>query len=117
MFFYIDWPLARPSDKKTIDYFIHIGKILSNSAADNVGDDGERIDKGEILEILCSTLEMSEADLQACQGKTLLSTARLVIGARHPEESKSFADVPKEHIQAAAGESFPVTQNSVNSLL
>ena len=72
---------------------MHIGKILSNSAADNVFGDGDGMDKGDILDLLCSALDMTEADLQACQGKTLLSTARQVIGTKHPDESTTFADV------------------------
>lgn len=52
---------------------------------------------------------MNETDLRACQGKTLLSTARQIIGTKHPDESTTFADVPKKHIQAAAGESFLVS--------
>jgi hypothetical protein len=107
---------VRPSDKKTIDYFIHMGKILSNSTDDNIGDDGEMIDKGEILDLLCSALDMTEADLQACQGKTLLSTARQVIGTKYPDESTTFADIPKAHLQAAAGESFPIGLHILNSL-
>ena len=89
----IDLRVARPT-KKTIDYFIHIGRILSNSAADNVFDDGERIDKGENLDVLCAALDMSEADLTACQGNTLMSTARQVISTKHPDESTTFTDVP-----------------------
>lgn len=66
--------------------------------------DGDAHDKQEILNLLCSALGMTEAELQACQGKTLLSTARQVIAAKYPAELATFSDVSKEHLQAAAGE-------------
>lgn len=70
-----------------------------------VSDDGdESLDRGDILEHICTILGMTEVELRACTGKNLLSTARQVIGAKYPGLSTTFADVAKEHVQAVAGQ-------------
>ena len=69
-----------------------------------VSDDGdESLDRGDILDHICTILGMPEAELRAYTGKNLLSTARQVIGAKYPGLSTTFADVAKEHVQAVAG--------------
>ncbi|UJR34562.1 hypothetical protein I4U23_027338 [Adineta vaga] len=94
--------MPRPVDKQTIEYFIYVGKTLSNYV-DEVSDDGdESLDKGDVLDYICTALGMTEAELRACAGKTLLSTARQVIGTKYPGLSTTFADVAKEHVQAVA---------------
>ncbi|CAF1527532.1 unnamed protein product [Adineta ricciae] len=94
--------MPRPVDKQTIDYFIYVGKTLSNYV-NEVSDDGDgSLDRGDILDYICTTLGMTEAELRACAGKTLLSTARQVIGKKYPGLSTTFADVAKEHVQAVA---------------
>lgn len=94
---------ARPTDKQTIDYFIRIGKTLSNDVNETSKDGEESIDRGEILAFISTTLDMSEDDLTNCNGKTLLSTARQVIGKKYPDPLTTFGDVETKHIQAAAG--------------
>ena len=82
---------------------MQVGKILSNESHPHSEIDGDELDKGEILDYICSTLDMTEAELIACNGKTLLSTARQVIAKKYPEPHTTIADVSQEHIQAAAG--------------
>ena len=69
-----------------------------------MNDSNEMVNKEEILDRICAVLEMSEGELAACTGWSLLSTARQVISAMYPDEMTIFAEVKKEHIQAVAGE-------------
>ena len=94
---------ARPSDKQTIEYLIHIGKILSNDQGDGGSADDQNLNKDEILAHICTVLGMTDSELKSCQGKTILSTARQTISKKYPNASTTFADVLTEHIQAAAG--------------
>jgi hypothetical protein len=98
--------VARPVDKHTIEYLVHVGKMLANDSG-NVSDGTEDVlDRGEILDLICTRLGMTEAELICCTGKTLLSTARQVIGGKYPDESTEFSQVDNEHVLAAAGECF-----------
>lgn len=49
---------------------------------------------------------MTDLELNVNVGKTILSTARRVIGAKYPNMTTVFADVDKQHIQAVTGEFF-----------
>jgi hypothetical protein len=98
--------IARLVDKQTIEYLVYVGKMLANDSG-SVSDGTEDVlDQGEILDLICTRLYMSEAKLISYTGKTLLSTARQVIRGKYPEESTEFAHVDNEHILAAAGERF-----------
>lgn len=66
-------------------------------------DGEESLDRGEILDLICTQLDMSEHELTSCNKGTLLSTARQVIGKKYSDPSTVFADVEQKHIQAAAG--------------
>lgn len=98
--------IARPVDKQTIEYLIHVGKILASDSGSVPDSSEDVLDRGEILDLICTRLGMTEAELISCTGKTLLSTARQVIGGKYPDESTEFAQVDNEHILAAAGECF-----------
>ncbi|CAF1341581.1 unnamed protein product [Rotaria sp. Silwood1] len=93
---------SSPVDKSTIQYFIHVGKVLANDLGISMNDSNEMVNKEEILDVICAALEMSEAELAARIGQGLLSTARQVISAKYPDEMTTFAEVKKEHIQAVA---------------
>ena len=93
--------LARPTDQKTIDYLIHIGHVLSG-ATDTDNDD--IIEKGELLDPIMTTLEMTEPELTGYISRSVLSTARQIIGAKYPGEHVVYADVKKEHIKAIVGQ-------------
>lgn len=91
-------------DKNTIDYFIHLGKVLSGSI--NPGNnEEEEVDKGEILDSIMNTLEMTEAQLSANTAKSILSTARQVIAFKYPEEHVAYCNVRKDHIHAVVRKS------------
>ena len=81
---------ARPVDRATIQYLIHIGKVLANESSADGSDMDQDVDKGDILELICTTLNMSEAQLASCKGKSLLSTARQIVAARYPNEKGVF---------------------------
>ena len=70
----------------------------------SLNDSNKMVNKEEILDRICAVLEMSDGELAACTGRSLLSTARQVISAMYPNEMTIFAEVKKEHIQAVAGE-------------
>ncbi|CAF4957099.1 unnamed protein product, partial [Rotaria sp. Silwood1] len=73
---------SSPVDKSTIQYFIHVGKVLANDLGISMNDSNEMVNKEEILDVICAALEMSEAELAARIGQGLLSTARQVISAK-----------------------------------
>lgn len=79
---------------------------MSNEINADGSDISQEIDKGDILDRMCTILNMTEVDLSSCHGKTLLSTARQIAAAKYPDENVVFGDVPKEHIQAIAGKYF-----------
>ncbi|CAF4466881.1 unnamed protein product, partial [Rotaria sp. Silwood2] len=105
--------MPRPVDKSTMQYFIHIGKVLANDFGISMNDSNEMVNKEEILDVICAALEMSEAELAARIGQGLLSTARQVISAKYPDEMTTFAEVKKEHIQAVAGEISDVIDDDI----
>ncbi|CAF0784751.1 unnamed protein product [Adineta ricciae] len=94
---------ASPTGKQTIQYLVQVGKILSNESDPCSEIDDDEIDRGEISGYICSTLDMSESELLAFNGKTLLSTARQEFRKKYPDPNTIFANATKEHIQAAAG--------------
>lgn len=61
------------------------------------------MEKGELLDSIMTTLDMTEAELTGNIKRSILSTARQLIGVKYPEESVVYADVKKEHIKAIAG--------------
>ena len=92
--------LARPTEKSTIEYLVHIGKILSGGVV-NVGNgDDQDVEKGEILDSIINILGMTEEELTANTSRSALSTARQVIGQKYPGDDVVYADVKREHIQA-----------------
>ena len=95
--------LARPIDKMTIDYLIHVGKVLSGGTVNGEDDYDEEMGKGEMLESIMQTLDMSEEELTANTGRSILSTARQLIGAKYPGQRVIYANVKKEHIKAVVG--------------
>ena len=95
--------LARPVDKNTIQYFVHIGKILAHDIESTTNDINDVNSKKNLLTSICERLGMTETELAARTGRTILSTARQVASAKYPNEQHVFADVSKEHIQAIAG--------------
>jgi hypothetical protein len=80
--------------------------MLANDSGSVPDSSEDVLDRGEILDLICTRLDMTEVELISCTGKTLLSTARQVIGGKYPDESTEFAQVDNEHILAAAGECF-----------
>ena len=92
--------LARPTDKTTIDYRVHIGKILSGSIVDGIENDDQEIDKGELMDKTMNSLGMSEEELNINTNRSALSTARQIIGSKHPGDDVIYANVEKDHIQA-----------------
>jgi hypothetical protein len=103
IFYTASFVLARPTDKTTVEYFIHIGRVLSGGTINPDHGDDEYVDKGELLDLIMNTLDMTEAELTANTGKSTLPTARQVIGAKYPGENVIYADVEKEHINAVVG--------------
>lgn len=93
--------LARPTDPKTIDYFIQIGKVLS---CDTETVNEKTIEKGELLDSIMATLEMTETELTQYIGRSILSTARQIVGTKYPGEDVVYANVKKEHIKAIVGQ-------------
>ncbi|CAF0995444.1 unnamed protein product [Adineta steineri] len=91
--------MPRPVDKITIKYFINTGKVLSDDIDDPSHIDNT-IDNEILLTTICETLNMTDSELHANIGKSILSTARQVIGAKYPDLATIFADVQKVHIQA-----------------
>ncbi|CAF0809163.1 unnamed protein product [Adineta steineri] len=91
--------MPRPVDKITIKYFINTGKVLSDDIDDPSHIDNT-IDNEILLSTICETLNMTDSELHANIGKSILSTARQVIGAKYPNLATIFADVQKVHIQA-----------------
>lgn len=76
-FFCLDRPTGAAAS-----YFIDIGKILTgvSSKADNEED------KGEQLENICSTLQMNERQLKACEHDIdITKTCRSIIKHLHPD--------------------------------
>lgn len=103
MIFIFCYSLARPVDKATIQYFVYIGKVLSNDPSISANETNSNVDKNELIQKICATLDLTESELAECVGKTILSTARQVISKRYPNRTTVFADVDKTHIQAVAG--------------
>ena len=68
-------------------------------SSDNAHGDDCMTDKGEILNLICSALKITEAESQACQGKPLLSTEGQLTGTW-------YFDLSNEYIQAVAGKPF-----------
>ena len=66
-------------------------------------DDAEEIDKGDRLDRIMVALGMSETELTNNTGRSTLSTARQVIGAKYPGDDVVYANVEKEHIRAVIG--------------
>ena len=91
---------ARPTEKSTIDYLVHIGKILSGGVVNVENSDDRDVEKGDILDSIINVLGMTEAELTANTSRSALSTARQVIGAKYPGDDVVYADVKREHIQA-----------------
>ena len=98
--------LARPTDKATIEYLIHIGSVLSGGMVNEEARADEALEKTELLDSIMTTLDMTEAELTGNIKRSILSTARQIIGVKYPGESVVYADVKKEHIRAIAGYSF-----------
>ena len=98
--------IARPADKATIEYFINIGNVLSDDMDNGTNNKNNTDDTENVLETICSTLGMSEDQLTANIGKTILSTARQVIGCKYPDPETIFGKIEKGHIQAVIGEFF-----------
>jgi hypothetical protein len=70
----------------------------------NEDDDGnEEMGKGDKLDLIMTSLDMTETDLTNNTGRSTLSTARQVIGAKYPGENAVYADVKKEHIRTVIG--------------
>jgi hypothetical protein len=80
--------------------------VLSDDLDDTTNNNNNTDYVEKLLDTICLTLGMSEDQLTANIGKTILSTARQVIEAKYPGDDTVFSDVPKEHIQAVIGEFF-----------
>ncbi len=80
--------------------------MLSSDLDDYSNDNNNMGDKEDLIETICLTLNMTEDQLSTNTGKTILSTARQIIGAKYPDPATIFANVEKEHIQAVIGEFF-----------
>jgi hypothetical protein len=80
--------------------------VLSSDLDDYSNDNNNMGDKEDLIETICLTLNMTEDQLSTNTGKTILSTARQIIGAKYPDPATIFANVEKEHIQAVIGEFF-----------
>ena len=98
--------IARPVDKQTIEYLVHVGKMLASNCGNVFNGKEDVLDRDDILDLICTRLNMTEAELVSFTGETLLSTACQVIGGKYPDESTEFAQVDNEHVLAAAGECF-----------
>ena len=94
--------LARPVDKAAINYLIHIGKILSNKLNPSASENDNAIGS-QMIESISIKLGMSENELAACIGKTILSTARQIISKNYPAPTTIFANVDREHVRTVAG--------------
>lgn len=92
---------ARPTDQRTIDYLIQTANVLSGVGAN--GDDDDKMEKGELLDSIMCTLNMTEVELTAHTARSILSTARQIIAAKYPEPDAAYANVKKEHIKAVIG--------------
>ena len=95
--------VARPTDKPTIEYLIHVGNVLSGGMINEDDSDEGVVEKGELLDSIMTALEMTEAELTTNIRRSILSTARQLIGVKYPEEHTIYAHVKKEHIKAVAG--------------
>ena len=69
--------------------------MLSDSLDDNSNDNNSMLDPGDLLDRICLTLDMTEDQLKANRGKTVLSTARQIIGAKYSDPATVFAGVEK----------------------
>ncbi len=49
---------------------------------------------------------MTEAQLAENTGKTILSTARQIIGTKYPDPETAFVSIEKDHIRAVIGNFF-----------
>ena len=56
-----------------------------------------------MIESISIKLGMSENELTACIGKTILSTARQIISKNYPDPVTTFANVDREHVRTVAG--------------
>ena len=63
----------------------------------------EIFERGELLESIMVALDMTETELTNHIRKSILSTARQIIGAKYPGADVVFSDVKKEHIRAVVG--------------
>ena len=55
------------------------------------------VEKGELLELIVSALDMMESELTANIRRSILSTARQIIGVKYSEKHTVYAQVRKEH--------------------
>jgi predicted deacylase len=95
--------VARPTDKATIEYLIQVGNVLSGGMVNEDDSDGDAVEKGELLDSIMTALDMTESELTANIRRSILSTARQIIGVKYPEEHVVYAQVKKEHVKAVAG--------------
>ena len=98
--------IARPVDKQTIEDLVHVGKMLASNCGNVFNGKEDVLDRDDILDLICTRLNITEVELVSFTGETLLSTACQVIGGKYPDESTKFAQVDNEHVLAAAGERF-----------
>ena len=66
-------------------------------------NDADVVEKGELLDSIMTALDMTESELTANIRRSILSTARQLIGMKYPEEHTVYAQVKREHIKAVAG--------------
>ena len=59
--------------------------MLTNDSGSVSDGKGDVLDRGEILDLICTRLSIMEAELTSYTGKTLLSTARQVIGGKYAD--------------------------------
>lgn len=83
---------------------IHLAKILSIERSDVDFNDDPNLNIDEILAPVGASLYTTEVEQKACQGRTILPTARQVIVKKYPSTSTSRSDISDEHIQPEAGE-------------
>ena len=86
-----------------IEYLIHVGNVLSGGMINEDDGDEGLVEKGELLESIIATLEMTEAELTANTRRSILSTARQLIGVEYLEEHTIYAQLKKEYIKAVTG--------------
>lgn len=83
--FFFLFLIARPTDPTVIRYFVKMGEILSSN-----GESQE--DKGEKYDDICTALGMTDRQLQRLKKENGTKTARNIIRALYPVETRARTD-------------------------